>query len=358
MPEPLKNLYHREFINTLSDAIQSVYSSFPSQEFIAFVFDKDWNNKELLQRLRHIAIALQQFLPNNYSQAIEVLNQVSPQFSGLQHLVFPAYIELFGLDELDESIKALESFTQYSTSELAIRPFIIKYPDQMMVQMEIWAESENHHIRRLASEGCRPRLPWAMSLPEFKKNPQAVLKILEKLKYDKSDYVKKSVANNLNDISKDHPQIVIDIAKNWLGNNKDTDWIVKHACRTLLKKGDRQVLELFGYGSIKHITLDDFIVQPEVKEGDRLDFTFVLTTTKNCLGKLRIEYAMDFMKNNGKQARKIFKISESDFSTQKKNVKKQHSFKKISTRKYYPGKHGLAIIVNGQEMGLNSFILD
>jgi 3-methyladenine DNA glycosylase AlkC len=357
MPEPLKLLYNKEFINSLSDAIKLVYSPFNSQEFNTSVFDKEWDNKELLQRLRHIAYALHQFLPENYLQAIKILDQISPQFSGLEHLVFPAFVELYGLDELEQSIKALESFTQYSTSELAIRPFIIKYPDRMMAQMEIWAESPNHHVRRLASEGCRPRLPWALSLPKFKKNPQAVLKILEKLKLDKSDYVKKSVANNLNDISKDHSQTVIDLAKNWLGDNKDTDWIVKHACRTLLKKANREVLTLFGFGTIQHIELADFIVQPEVKQGDKLNFSFVLNTTKDKLGKLRIEYAMDFMKNNGKQARKIFKISESDFTAHIKSVQKQHSFKKISTRKYYPGKHGLAIIVNGQEMGVVSFLL-
>ncbi|MDZ7819313.1 MAG: DNA alkylation repair protein [Aliarcobacter sp.] len=136
-------------------------------------------------------------------------------------MVFQDFVEVFGLDDFDESMKALEVFTQDSSSEFAIRQFILKYENETMNQMKLWAKSPNEHLRRLSSEGCRPRLPWAIALPKFKQNPEKPLEIIELLKNDKSLYVQKSVANNLNDISKDNPQIVIDFVKQNLGKTKE-----------------------------------------------------------------------------------------------------------------------------------------
>jgi len=228
----------------------------------------------------------------------------------------------------------------------------------MMAQMGLWAESKSHHVRRLASEGCRPRLPWAMALPEFKQEPGPVLLVLEKLKNDESEYVRRSVANNLNDISKDNPQLVIEVARNWLGDNRKLDWVVKHACRTLLKQGQPEIMELFGFAKPDHIKIKEFVAQPSVEIGDNLDFSFTLETQHKKLGKLRIEYVIDFVKKNGNLSRKIFKISESDTKNNSKTVTKSHSFKKISTRKYYAGNHVISIIVNGHEMASTEFLLN
>lgn len=358
MPEPLKNLYSEELIASLCHALNTAYSKFDSEKFRVRIFDEEWGKKELKERMRHISETLKIFLPSDYRKAIEILKPVSSHFNGFEYMFFPGYVELYGLDEYQESISALEHFTKYSSSEFAVRAFIKKYPNRMMKQMEKWADSSNHHVRRLASEGCRPRLPWAMSLPEFKKNPQPVLKIIEKLKNDKSEYVRRSVANNLNDISKDNPQIVIDVAKAWLGENPNTGWVVKHACRSLLKQGEPEIMEIFGFGNPSHIIIERFEVQKSVSMGDNLKFSFNLQTQKIRLGKLRIEYAIDFMKNNGKQSRKIFKISESYCSEQKKEITKKHSFKAISTRKYYAGIHGISVIVNGHGLAHGKFQLN
>ncbi len=189
----------------------------------------------------------------------------------------------------------------------------------------------------------------AIALPAFKSNPAPVLKILKILKDDESEYVRRSVANNLNDICKDNPDIVIDLAGQWLGKNKNTNRLVKHACRTLLKQGNQQVLTLFGFSNTGHIKITHFKVQPEVTLGDNLKFSFLLKSQEtkagyNCIdksrpGKCRIEFAIDFVKANGRQKRKVF------------------SFKKISTRKYYTGKHQLTIIVNGVDQLTRSFNL-
>ena len=140
-------------------------------------------------------------------------------------------------------MKAIEFITQFITCEFAVRPFLLKYGDKMMNQMRAWSLHKSHKVRRLASEGSRPRLPWAMAIPALKKNPMPVLTILENLKNDPSESVRRSVANNLNDISKDRPGMVLKIANAWKGQNKETDAIVRHGCRTLLKHGHPEVLD-------------------------------------------------------------------------------------------------------------------
>lgn len=357
MPEPLKNMLDRELITSISNELKSAYPGLESEAFCESVIDEDWEGKELKERISFISIKLRQFLPDNYREAVEILKAVPSRPFGFGYMSFPGIVELYGLDEFEVSIPAMEHFTKYSSSEFAVRPFIRKYPDRMMAQMEKWAESDNHHVRRLASEGCRPRLPWAGSLPEFKKNPEPVLRVLEKLKNDESEYVRRSVANNLNDISKDNPRVTISVAKRWIGKNPGTDWIVKHACRSLLKQGNREVMEMFGLARTDHLVIEDLKVQKSVHMEDCLDFSFVLKSQENSLGNVRIEYAVDFMKKNGKQSRKLFKISESDYSVREKAIKKRHSFRSITTRKYYPGAHGIAVIVNGKELARGTFEL-
>ena len=346
MPEPLKNLYNKAFFISLNTAMRQAYPAFDENRFNALIFDENWETKELKQRMRHITESLHQCLPD-YKQAIPILKAASCHFSNtFTHMFFPEYAELYGLHEFDISMDALEHFTQFSSSEFAIRPFIIKYPKETMKHMKTWATHSNEHVRRLASEGCRPRLPWAMQLPLFVTDPSPVLEILEKLKHDESLYVRRSVANNLNDIAKDHPQIVRDIAKSWLEHDKNTDWLVKHACRTLLKQAHPETLALFGFAPAEHIQVHAFKVSPKVAWGEKLTFSAQLQS-KQPLGKLRLEFAIAFMKANGKTARKVFKISESEINTTSKFIQKHFSFKPISTRKYYAGEHSLSLIING-----------
>jgi 3-methyladenine DNA glycosylase AlkC len=282
---------------------------------------------------------------------------VSAEFSGFEHMFFQDYVECYGLHDFETSMPALEHFTKFSSSEFAVRIFILQQDKRMMKQMLNWAKSDNHHVRRLASEGCRPRLPWAVSLPAFKKNPQPILPILKILMNDKSEYVRRSVANNLNDISKDNPDIVLDWAQQWLGDNENTDRTIKHACRTLLKQGDPEAMTLFGFTTPKHIKLIHFKVQPKVILGDNLEFSFLLKSHKAQLGQCRIEFAIDFVKANGSLSRKVFKITEGKYVEKEKQVTKYFSFKKISTRKYYAGKHQLTIIINGVDQISKSFDL-
>jgi len=357
MPEPLKNLYNKKLVAKLNQEIVKRYPAFDQKSFHKTVFDKDWKNRELKQRMRHIAECLHQHLPSDFQKTIKILKPVSAQFNGFEYMFFQDYVECYGLDDFETSIPALEHFTKYASSEFAVRAFILQDEKRMMKQMLDWARSDNHHVRRLATEGCRPRLPWAISLPAFKNDPQPVLPILRTLMNDESEYVRRSVANNLNDISKDNPDIVLGWAEQWLNKNIQTNSLIKHACRSLLKQGDKKALSLFGFTEAKHIKVSHFKVKKKVTLGTDLLFSFLLKTRDQKLGKCRIEFAIDFVKANGSLNRKVFKIAESDYEKKEKQITRYFSFKKISTRKYYTGKHQLTIIINGVDQLTEPFEL-
>lgn len=281
MPELLKNMYNRESLYEVAVAIQSVYNSFKVDEFIKSTMDETWNNLELKARCRKISMSLGMYLPEDYKEALSILEKSVTGFYFA--FFFPDFVEVYGQDEInwDLSISALERNTEYWSSEFAVRAFIIKDEERMMAQMRKWSKHKSEHVRRLASEGCRPQLPWGQAISKFKKDPTPVLPILEQLKTDTSTYVQKSVANNLNDISKTHPDLVISIAKDWYGKNKSTNWIVKHGCRTLLKKGNRDVLALFGYDDTTSINLQDFTLETtSISIGEDLTFSFNILAKK------------------------------------------------------------------------------
>ncbi|PCI35647.1 MAG: DNA alkylation repair protein [Thiotrichales bacterium] len=362
MAEQLKNYYDKSFITTLANALHKTFPDFHKSNFIQLVFSDKWNNKELKERMRHISICLHQVLPDNYKEAISVLLETAPLMNGISkhggflNMFFPDFVELYGQDDWKTSLLALEEFTKHSSSEFAVRPFIQQDSQRMMLQMKKWTRHENYHVRRLASEGCRPRLPWAMALPEFKKDPSLILPILHILKNDEKEYVRRSVANNLNDIAKDNPDVVIKIAKEWHGRDKVTDKLVKHACRTLLKAANKDVLAIFGFTNTDNVNVNIFkIDKDELKIGEEIIFFCTLDVIQP--GKLRFEYAIDFMKNNGKTSRKIFQIKEGCYGSGKLSFNKKHSFKEMTTRKHYAGKHNLALVINGVEIKKVSFLL-
>ena len=249
MPEKLKNLFFTpESLNQMADSIEKVYPEFEKENFLNLINDETWKYLELKAKMWHVTKCLHQTLPKNYLEALVILIKAAPDIKGFEAMALPDFVEKYGMDHWEESLNALGQFTKYSSSEFAIRPFLDQNPELTMFYMNKWAESNNQNVRRFASEGCRPRLPWAMILPKFIVNPKPVLEVLEKLKDDPSEFVRKSVANNLNDISKDNPDLMMDVCVKWYGYSDNTNWIVKHACRTLLKKGNIRAMRLFGFG--------------------------------------------------------------------------------------------------------------
>lgn len=356
MPELLKDKYYNTHtLHEMAMSIRGVYPAFQVEDFVADIMDETWKALELKARVRKVTIHLGKYLPTDYEQALDIIDKVvagySPGFQDFSLLCFPDFVEVFGQDERhwDLSIAALERYTPFASSEFAVRPFIIKQEERMMRQIAVWARHDNEHIRRLASEGCRPALPWGQALPRFKKDPSPVLTILEILKADPSRYVRTSVANNLNDISKTHPDLVAEIARDWYGKNVYTDWIVKHGCRTLLKKGIREVMDIFEFTDAGLVSIDGFALDTtSVLIGENMTFSFAVSAEETT--KVRLEYGIDYVKANGTRSRKIFQISEIVLKAhQVKTYTKTHSFANISSRKHYPGIHSLTLIVNGTE---------
>lgn len=362
-----KDVFFKQgFIDEFSTAITSAMPGFDKKLFRKKIFDKDWKDKELKQRVRHITLVLHDMLPQHFPDAVNVildtvkyLKEHGVKDASFGYICLPEYVELYGLEYYKESVKAFEYITQFMTCEFAVRPFIIKYGDKMMKQMLAWSKHKNPKVRRLASEGSRPRLPWAIALPEFKKDPSPVLPILENMKADTDVWVRKSVANNLNDISKDNPDLVLKILKAWKGQGKETDWIIKHAGRTLLKQGHTEVLELFGFKKDKSVLIKDFKIEtPKVKNGGDLVFSFTIQNDTKRNKMIRLEYGMYYLRANGTHSKKVFKISERSYKPgEKYHVQRKQSFRPITTRRYYAGKHKVSVIVNGHEACIGEFVL-
>lgn len=350
MADALKDLYDAAFVARLADAVHAQASSFPVRRFTAAVFAGPWASLPLKARMRHIASALAVHVPGRYRDQLAVLQAIAPGFRGLTAMVFPDFVEAYGADDPEASLPALELFTQHSSSEFAIRPFIVRDERRVMAQMLQWATHPSEHVRRLASEGSRPRLPWAMALPRFKADPSPILPILERLKADPSDYVRRSVANNLNDIAKDHPEVTLDIARRWFGVDPRTDALVKHACRTLLKRGDPTALAVFGYADstparVEALTLS----RVRLAIGDTLEFSFAVRHEHEAPLALRVEYHVHFARARGTSSRKVFHVAEGVFAPGTHAFTRRHAFADLSTRVHHPGAHRLAIALNGLE---------
>lgn len=378
MAELFKNMYNEQFFDRFTKDLKLVINDFDARGFVSQIMDDEWENREYKQRIVHMTTILKKFLPADYKDAIakivELLDRVKdrlPDFSkiddhhfGLLMLEYGAvldnYVEQYGLDDYETSVKAIERITQFTTCEFVTHPFIVKYEDEMMKQMLIWSKHEHWGVRRLASEGCRPRLPWAMALPNLKENPAPIIPILENLKNDPSRFVRLSVANNLNDIAKDNPELVIDLVKRWQGESKEVDWIIKHGCRTLLKQGNPEVMELFGFDSmVKNISIENFQISvPNVKVGDSLEFSFNLLNGNAEKVKIRLEYGIYYQKANGGLAKKVHKISETEYAgNSTKQIVRKHSFRVVTTRKFHLGLHQVVIIINGNESVKHDFEL-
>jgi 3-methyladenine DNA glycosylase AlkC len=365
MAELLKHMYNPQFFERLTAVLLETVPSFDERRFIFKIFDRTWPDLELKQRTRQITIALHEFLPAEFSEAARIVTSISSSIRGRKEkeqsypfIFLPDYIELYGLENFDESMKAIEEITKLVSAEFAIRQFILKYPDATMRQMTLWSNHEDPAVRRLASEGCRPRLPWSQELTMFRKDPSMILPILENLKTDPSEYVRRSVANNLNDIAKDNPSLVIKTAKRWKGDSLETKWIIRHGCRTLLKKGVEEVLRMHGFKADRRCTIEHLNVSKAVKIGDYLRFDFVFRNLEKRSEQFRIEYVVHYVTSTGKISPKVFKIGEYKIQgTSSVSISRRQSFKNFTTRKHYQGKHTLTILINGKSKARQDFVV-
>ena len=353
MPEALKEMFNRQSVGDLAAAVQGEFAGFDCGGFMELVFDAGWPDLALKQRMRQIALALHEFLPGDYVASLDILRGALPALreQSFEKMVFPDYVEVFGLDDWQESMPALEFFTQSVSAEFAIRPFIRRYPGRTMAQMLAWAEHDHPRVRRLASEGCRPRLPWGMGLPAQKEDPAPILPILERLKSDPDESVRRSVANNLNDISKDHPVLVLRVLERWhRDNSPEMSRLVQHALRTMIKQGDPGALELLGYPSKPQVAVRGARLEPvEIAIGDSITLSFTVESTADVEQRLMIDYVLHLVRARGQRTAKVFKLTKKSIGPgQTIFVTKRQSFRPVSSRRYYPGSHVIQVQINGK----------
>lgn len=359
--EPLKEMYNAAFFQTLAASLHSAYPALSEESYIADCME-DLDSLELKDRLRRTTEVSRKHLPDAYGDALEILMEVSPkpEFEGsFASMFFPDFVGLYGREEFDLSMKGLKHFTKTSSSEFAIREFFRLDFDRTLKVMIQWASDENHHVRRLSSEGARPRLPWSFQLKNLLKDPSPVFPILETLQADEELYVRKSVANHLNDISKDHPEAMLDLVKNWDRSHKHTAWIVKQGARTLIKQGHPGALILRGFDPNPQINAGSFEVQPSnIQLGDEIRIAAGITSTSDKAQKLAIDYIVHYVKKSGAASAKVFKWKEVELAAGASlELKKKQVVKDFSTRKHYAGFHKVEFTVNGVTMGAGGFEL-
>lgn len=351
----LKDLLDEPLLHRLASAVAAEHPRFNPSRFLQQVLTPSYADLALKQRISHVATVLWQHIDLPLADCCSRLMPVSEQITGLPGLIFPELVAKFGLDDFAVAMDALAHFTCGSTAEFAIRPFITRYPQQTLQQLQQWTQSGNHHHRRLASEGCRPRLPWGNALPQFKQDPTPLLPILTALKADPSEYVRRSVANNLNDISKDHPDLVLALAKQWLGQTADTDRILRHALRGLLKSRDTRALALFDCQP-RQVKASLQLAHSQIHYGDVLQFTAQLQLSDGP-APLRVEYAIDFAGKNGSLRHKVFQWLNKSAGPGVLTCQKSYRFADLTTRKHYAGTHRIHLVVNGSLVASADFEL-
>ena len=361
-----KNLINAGVVNTYAQILLSIDSKFDQKSFKKMTSGLE--TLELKARVQLISKALHAVMGDHYPRSIEKLLKVSRSGKLSQFELWPIteFIRSYGLEHFDLSFQAMQDITTRFTSEFAVRPFLIQHRERGFKTLEECAIHKNVHVRRWASEGSRPYLPWGEKLKQSVIDPSPNLRILEILRFDSELYVRKSVANHLNDLAKDHPELVIQTLKRWqkevpAGYEKELQFLLSRALRTLIKNRHPKALQLMGVSSKPNdISMGQLRLSPlKVKFGSPLSFSFEIKHRKSApQTKIIIDYAIHFQKSNGKLAPKVFKLKNGILrGSEVLKIEKKHPFKAITTRTYYSGPHKLEIFINGRSMAIADFEL-
>jgi 3-methyladenine DNA glycosylase AlkC len=366
--ELLKHFFSPALVRRLASDIARAHPAFPVRAF-ARQACAGLDELELLDRGKHIARALAAHLPERYPAAIDVLiRSLGPEHAS-EELVgagmtpffyFPhvAFVAERGLDHFELSMRAQYELTKRFSAESSIRPYIAKYPERTVAILREWTKDASAHVRRLVSEGTRLRLPWAARVPWLDANPERVLELLELLKDDRATLVRRSVANNLNDLGKTRPDLLTRTCSSWLkGASAERRALVEHALRGAVKRGEAAALDLLGYGTKASVSIERVRFDPErVAIGGRVSISFVLRSTAQAPQDLLVDVAVHFVKANGRAAPKVFKLKRVTLPSRgRMELSTGVSMALHTTRKPQPGRHLVDIIVNGKARRAGSF---
>lgn len=348
-----KDYLDKKRVAAMAKVMAEVYPKFDQNGFVKTVISDGFLELELKDRIKRIGASLKDYLPADYKKATKVLIKAAPHLGSFANWSICTYVEDYGLNHFDDSVAAMEELTKHGTAEFAIRPYMINYTDKMLKVCERWAKDKNEHVRRLAAEGTRPRGVWVAYVDQFRKDPKPVIKLLDRLRADESLYVRKAVANNLNDISRDNPELAIATAERWSKDkNELTDWIIKRGLRTLIKNGEPRVLALLGFTANPKLKLTSPSVSPKtIKIGGTATIKFGIESKAAKSQRLVIDYRVHYVRANGRNSSKVFKHTECTLPAKKSiDLQIKQSFADLSTRKHHPGDHRVEILVNGQPL--------
>jgi 3-methyladenine DNA glycosylase AlkC len=368
MAQSLKQFFNTALVKTLATQLHAAYPTLAKAAFIQQA-SRGLEALELMPRAQQIAAAMANYLPADYVQAIRIIraslgaplpqtdnNGMAPFFY-LPHVFF---VRDYGLAHLEESLQAQYELTQRFTAEFSIRPFIERYPEQTLARLAQWSQDANVHVRRLVSEGTRPRLPWAPVLRPFVSDPRPALALLEALKDDPELYVRRSVANHLNDIGKDHPDILYSLCRRWKkGAPPERLWVIKHALRFAIKQGDPQALALMGFAQQPQVSLQKIRIFPKKPVWQSsVSLSCCLENTAAAAQDLLVDLQVNYASAKGQARKKVFKLKALKLQPGESwQLQKSLSLANLSTRKHHPGLHSLALLINGQTFELGQFHL-
>lgn len=357
-PAPaLKEIFNAERLKHIATEMTAVYPAFDAKAFLKMAND-GLAELSIMQRMARVSECLHALLPLSYEESLEVLRALAPRLnSGFVSISLPHYVAMYGAQSFEQSMAALKYFTTFGSSEFAIRHFLRSDLERSLALMLEWSGDANEHVRRLASEGSRPRLPWSFRLEPIQADPTLAAAILDNLKADESLYVRKSVANHLNDITKDHPEWVLDLIEGWSLENRHTAWIAKHALRSLIKQGNQRALAVIGAGGKPEVEIVGVKVEPAViRLGQKISLSFTLKSTVPDSQRLVIDYAIDYVKANGSTSAKVFKLKALTLPGHASEfVSRSQQIKELTTRRHYAGRHAVHIMVNGERLASSSF---
>lgn len=374
MAEAFKNLINTALVKQAAERLQHVAPEFDGKHF-ARLASEGLESLEMKARALHICGALQTTLTTDFHRSASILEaalappepgESMAQLHGLTEglrgwILWPVgeYIARSGLAHPARALHALHALTQRFTAEFAIRPFIEHHPELSFTTLAHWVDDNSAHVRRLVSEGSRPRLPWGQQLKALIRDPSPTLPLLQTLQDDPSPYVRRSVANHLNDIAKDHPKLIAQ----WLAHHlpeasAERRSLLRHASRTLIKDGDPSVLKAWGLGGNFHGQAVLKLTPARVRLGEQVQLSLNLQSSSSRAQSLVIDYAIHHVKADGSTTPKVFKGWVLQLPARAtKQLEKGHSMRLITTRRYYAGRHKVAVHINGQVVAESSFML-
>jgi len=366
MAEALKNRFGEDIPQKIAAMMLKVYPAFKSTVFVRDCL-AGYEPLSLTQRGWNIAHAMGHHLPDDYEAAAAILiASLGPKldraeghgmapFIYLPHVFFVAE---YGLDHFEASMSAQYELTQRFTAEYSIRPFLQIYPQAALARLDEWTRDRSLHVRRLVSEGTRPRLPWAPRLRRFMQDPGPVLALLELLKDDPELYVRRSVANNLNDIGKDHPALLAHTAQRWMKNaTAERRWLIRHALRSALKRGEPGALAVLGFKADAKVSIGGVNIEPKCAAiGGSVAMEFEIANNTQRKQRVLIDLKIHFIKANGKAGPKVFKLKAVELASQEAiRLRKKISLRDLTTRRHYPGLHRVDVLVNGSASRIGAF---